>query len=135
MPVLNSLSKLFDPCIGDPLANFLIISAMIDLEFPVYKSRPTRDLTIKLKDKSVISFDSYNQVLTPLGLQNKIDEFMRNYKGSGFFRCSGTEDVVRIHVEGKRQNVADELCVVVAQVIYDECGGVGHYPEISYIDK
>lgn len=132
---LQVLTKMFDTPIGDPLATFLIFEAMIDYEAPMYEEFPTRELVVKVKDKSVLVMDVANKVVEPENTQTKINELLKKYKGSGFVRPSGTEDVVRVHAEARKQSIADELCVNIGQVVYDMCGGVGPCPEVSYVDE
>jgi phosphoacetylglucosamine mutase len=132
--ILRVLSKLFDPCIGDALGNFLalkcILSSIDDLKR--FKENPSTLMTVKIADKNVVKVNHKNQVVDPPTLQEKIDVEALSLGGRAFVRPSGTEDVVRIYAECPREVDADILCVRVAEMVYEMCGGVGNHPEIDY---
>lgn len=133
--ILRVLSQMFDPSVGDAFANFLVFELLADFDTELYEEFPTRDLVVWVQDKSSLSVDLQNEVISPEGMQEKINELLGKYRGKGFVRASGTENCIRVHVEARRQSTADELCVNIGQVVYDMCGGIGDYPEISYIDE
>mmetsp|Transcript_59428 Transcript_59428/g.64166 ORF Transcript_59428/g.64166 Transcript_59428/m.64166 type:complete len:87 (-) Transcript_59428:159-419(-) len=45
-----------------------------------------------------------------------------------FIRPSGTEDIVRIYAEANTRQDAEELAILAAQIVYDECKGIGERP-------
>lgn len=132
---LQVLSQMFDPSIGDAFANFLIYEVLADFDTELYDEFPTQDLVVRVKDKNILVMDAKNEVVEPQGVQKRINDLIKKFRGKGFVRPSGTEDCVRVHVEARKQMVADELCVNIGQVVYDMCGGIGNCPEISYVDE
>lgn len=135
--ILKIYTEIFDPCIGDAFANLLLFKATLrsveDLQ--KYKENFTRLMTVKIANKNVIKVDQNNKVLEP-DIQRLIDEACLLYKGSrAFVRPSGTEDLVRIFSESPNEMHCDKLALNVAQIVYDNCEGVGNHPEISYNTK
>ncbi|KAK6090136.1 hypothetical protein P3W45_000862 [Vairimorpha bombi] len=132
--ILQTISNMFDPCIGDALANLLvfkcILSSVINLK--PYKENGSRLLTVKVKDKSLMTVDDQNDVLYPKTLQERINEEIDRCGGRAFVRPSGTEDLVRIYAECPNQQDSDILALKVAQLVYDMCEGIGNHPEIDY---
>jgi len=45
-----------------------------------------------------------------------------------FIRPSGTEDIVRIYAEANTREDAERLAILAAQIVYDECNGIGERP-------
>ena len=101
---LSILTEMFDPCVGDALANFLVFKAVLSSfeDFNKYKENYSRLLTVKIKDKNRIRVDQNNLVLEP-DIQKDIDQQNLAFKGRGFVRPSGTEDVVRVFAECSRR--------------------------------
>lgn len=132
---LKILTEMFDPCVGDALANFLVFKAITNTfdDFIKYKENFIRLLTVKINDKNRIKVDQNNIVLEP-DIQKEIDQVVMSFKGRGFVRPSGTEDLVRIFAECSQEAQCDKLALNIAQIVYDNCDGIGPYPEISYTD-
>ncbi|MGL5899825.1 MAG: hypothetical protein ACRCZW_09240, partial [Lactobacillaceae bacterium] len=132
--ILKILSETFDPCVGDGLANLLIFKCIIPSTDNIknYKENGSRLLTVKVRDKSIITVNDKNEVLFPKNLQEKIKEEIDKCGGRAFIRPSGTEDVVRIYSECPNQQDADILGLKVAQIVYDMCDGIGYHPEIDF---
>lgn len=131
--ILKLLTQMFDPCVGDALANLLVMKATVKslADLTKYTENFSRLMTVKIKDKNVIKVDQNNIVLEP-DIQKKIDEQVLTYKGRAFVRPSGTEDLVRIFAECPAEMNCDKLALNVAQIVYDNCEGIGPHPEISY---
>lgn len=134
--IAKILTEIFDPCVGDALANFLFFKATLKSadDLAKFKENPSRLMTVKIKDKHRIKVDQKNLVLEP-DIQKDIDQQIMNYKGRGFVRPSGTEDLVRVYAEAPTETACDRLALNIAQIVYDNCDGVGAYPEISYTNK
>ena len=67
---------------------------------------------------AVTTADAERRVVTPAGLQERIDELVANYQdGRSFVRPSGTEDVVRVYAEAATRDAADQLSEKVCQVV------------------
>ncbi|GBP94386.1 Phosphoacetylglucosamine mutase [Eumeta japonica] len=66
-----------------------------------YEELPNLLLKVKVKDRNVITTTDAERIcVTPVGLQEAINETVTNYKrGRAFVRPSGTEDVVRVYAE------------------------------------
>lgn len=135
--ILEVLSKLFDPNIGDALANLLIFKCILSStdKLKEYKENGSRNLVVKIQNKRSIITNDKNEVTTPKALQDKINEELTKFEGRAFIRPSGTEDVVRVFAECVNQRDADVLALKVAQLVYDMCDGVGNHPEIDYSKK
>lgn len=133
--ILKIMVNMFDPCIGDAFANFLVLKAILSSQEDLikYKENFSRLLTVKIKDKNKIKVDINNLVVEP-DIQKEIDMQISAYKGRGFVRPSGTEDLVRVYAECPQENQCDKLALNIAQIVYESCDGVGPYPEISYLD-
>lgn len=132
--ILQIMSNMFDPCIGDALANLLIFKCILSsvVNLKPYKENGCKLLTVKVKDRSLITVNDQNDVLFPKTLQERINEEVDRSGGRAFVRPSGTEDVVRIYAECSNQQDSDILALKVAQLVYDMCEGVGNHPEIEY---
>lgn len=133
--ILKILTQMFDPCVGDALANLLIFKATLSSlgDLTKYNKEFTRLLSVKVRDKMAVKVNKEGYVLEPL-VQKKIDEFIIRFNGRVFVRPSGTENAVRVFAECSRSMDCDRLAVNVAQVIYDNFDGVGEFPEIRYHD-
>ncbi|EOB11938.1 Phosphoacetylglucosamine mutase [Nosema bombycis CQ1] len=132
--ILRIMSQMFDPSIGDALANFLVFKALIKSADTIktYQDYPSRLMTVKVKDKNLIQVNKSNEVLIPTNLQELINSEAKKFNGRSFVRPSGTEDLVRIYAESPNASDTDFLAVKVAQHVYDNCEGVGDHPEIDY---
>lgn len=130
------LVKMFDPCVGDAVANLLVLKATLKApsDMSRYKPNYSRLLTVRVKDKNSIKVDPSYVVLDPT-IQRKIEEQILMYKGRAFVRPSGTEDLVRVYAESPNESDCDKLALQVAQIVYDCCDGIGPHPEISYNRK
>lgn len=124
--ILQVLSTLFDPNVGDALANVLIFKSIIEntSNLKTYKDNGSRLLAVKITNKNSLSTNEKNIVTSPKLLQEKIDCEIEKYQGRAFVRPSGTEDLVRVYAECANQQDADILCLKVAQHVYDMCDGV-----------
>lgn len=131
--ILKIFTRMFDPCVGDALANLLILKAFIksSRDLKKYTENHSRLMTVKVQDKNKLKVDQTNIVIEP-DIQKLIDEQVLLYKGRAFVRPSGTEDLIRIFAECPNEHDCDRLAVNVAQIVYDECDGVGPHPEIKY---
>ncbi|EOB14332.1 Phosphoacetylglucosamine mutase [Nosema bombycis CQ1] len=132
--ILRIMSQMFDPSIGDALANYLVFKALIKSTDTIktYQDYPSRLMTVKVKDKNLIQVNKSNEVLIPTNLQELINSEAKKFNGRSFVRPSGTEDLVRIYAESPNTSDTDFLAVKVAQHVYDNCEGVGDHPEIDY---
>jgi len=86
---------------------------------------PNRLVKVVVPDRNQFKTENAErQLVSPLGLQQKINDLVRRFDGGrSFVRPSGTEDVVRVYAEASIKAQADELAFRVAGVVYDESGG------------
>jgi len=133
--ILKVLSSLFGYGICDALANFIVFKVLLKSasDFVKYKENVSRLLTVTIADKNKIKVDQNNNVIEP-DIQKLISQASSMYKGRGFIRPSGTEDVVRIYAECSQEAQSDKLALNIAQIVYDTCGGIGAHPEIFYLE-
>uniref|UniRef100_A0A7N5K616 Phosphoglucomutase 3 n=1 Tax=Ailuropoda melanoleuca TaxID=9646 RepID=A0A7N5K616_AILME len=92
------------------------------------------DLFNQVADRQVISTtDAERQVVTPLGLQEAINDLVKTYRLSrAFVRPSGTEDIVRVYAEADSQENADSLARAVSLAVFQLAGGVGEMPQPGF---
>lgn len=85
----------------------------------LYADLPNRLVKVIVPDRNIFKTeDAERRLVSPPGLQSKIDEFVRRYEGGrSFVRPSGTEDVVRVYAEAALRTQAD-----------------GDYPNFVYLD-
>ena len=113
---LDDLRRLFHPNIGDGILDLLGVLYMLQqLEidhkdwFAFFQPHDSILSKQKVQDKDI--FESSRDELTlfePRDLQDYIDELCnQNYRA--FVRASGTENVVRLYVEGKDANIVQEI--------------------------
>ncbi len=69
----------------------------------------TSKIAVKSKE-NVRTTNIEDQVISPMGLQQQIDEVVRKHDGKkAFLRPSGTENVLRLHVEAKTEQQVEEI--------------------------
>lgn len=75
----------------------------------LYADLPNRLVKVTVKERaSFKTTDAERQLVSPPGLQAKIDQIVRRYDGGrSFVRPSGTEDVVRVYAEAMLRPQAD----------------------------
>ena len=67
--------------------------------------------------------DAERKVVTPAGLQEKIDAIVAEFtRGRSFVRPSGTEDCVRVYAEAATQSEANSLSSKVSEVVMKMLG-------------
>ncbi|KAF8168150.1 phosphoacetylglucosamine mutase [Crassisporium funariophilum] len=129
---LINLTQLINQTVGDALSDMLLVEVVLahksysGVEWnSLYADLPNRLVKVVVGDRnSFKTEDAERRLVSPPGLQNKIDELVRRYNGGrSFVRPSGTEDVVRVYAEAVVKAQADELAFRVAGLVYDEAGG------------
>ncbi|XP_074902608.1 phosphoacetylglucosamine mutase [Buteo buteo] len=136
--VLENMIDLINQTVGDAISDMLVIEAILALKGltvqqwdAIYTDLPNRLLKVQVADRRVIvTTDAERRVVTPPGLQEKIDALVKKYKLSrAFVRPSGTEDVVRIYAEADTQENTDALAHEVSLAVYHLAGGKGAPPQ------
>ncbi|KAJ7038246.1 phosphoacetylglucosamine mutase [Mycena alexandri] len=129
---LRNLNQLINQTVGDALSDMLLVEVVLAHKAysgtewdSLYVDLPNRLVKVVVADRNQFKTeDAERQLVSPVGLQQKINELVRRYDGGrSFVRPSGTEDVVRVYAEASIKAQADELAFRVAGLVYDECGG------------
>ncbi|TFK57090.1 phosphoacetylglucosamine mutase [Heliocybe sulcata] len=129
---LRNLVQLINQTVGDALSDMLLVEVVLAHKSysaeewdSLYSDKPNRLVKVVVKDRNIFKTeDAERKLVSPPGLQVKIDELVRRYDGGrSFVRPSGTEDVVRVYAEATVKSQADELAFRVAGLVYDETGG------------
>ncbi|KLO17033.1 phosphoacetylglucosamine mutase [Schizopora paradoxa] len=129
---LINLTELINQTVGDALSDMLLVEVVLahrsftGAEWnSLYNDLPNRLVKVVVKDRNIFKTeDAERRLVSPVGLQEKVDELVRKYDGGrSFVRPSGTEDVVRVYAEATSRPQTDELALKVAQLVYDFTGG------------
>ncbi|KAJ7125626.1 phosphoacetylglucosamine mutase [Mycena crocata] len=129
---LRNLNQLINQTVGDALSDMLLVEVVLahkaysGVEWDsLYVDLPNRLVKVVVADRNLFKTeDAERQLVSPVGLQQKINDLVRRYDGGrSFVRPSGTEDVVRVYAEASIKAQADELAFRVAGLVYDETGG------------
>ena len=146
---LINLTQLINQTVGDALSDMLLVEVVLahksysGVEWnSLYADLPNRLVKVVVGNRNAFKTeDAERRLVSPPGLQAKIDDLVRRYEGGrSFVRPSGTEDVVRVYAEAALKAQADgdypylslinklnlfslELAFRVAGLVYDEAGG------------
>jgi len=129
---LVSLTQLINQTVVDALSDILLVEVVLahksysGVEWDsLYADLPKRLVKVVVKDRNIFKTeDAERRLVSPPGLQAKVEEIVRRYDGGrSFVRPSGTEDVVRVYAEAMLRTQADELAFRIAGLVYDETGG------------
>lgn len=113
--VIN-LTQLINQTVGDALSDMLLVEVVLAhkaytaVEWnSLYQDLPNRLVKVVVGDRNAFKTeDAERRLVSPTGLQGKIDELVRRYEGGrSFVRPSGTEDVVRVYAEAGVKTQAD----------------------------
>jgi phosphoacetylglucosamine mutase len=113
---LVAVSELINQTVGDAISDMLLVEIVLLHRSwgpsnwdSCYTDLPNRLVKVLVKDRYVFTTkDAERQVVTPEGLQGKVDEVVGRYEaGRSFVRPSGTEDCVRVYAEAKTRELAD----------------------------
>ena len=113
---LVSLTQLINQTVGDALSDMLLVEVVLShksyngVEWDsLYADLPNRLVKVVVADRNIFKTeDAERRLVSPPGLQKKIDEIVQRYDGGrSFVRPSGTEDVVRVYAESIFRPQAD----------------------------
>jgi phosphoacetylglucosamine mutase len=113
---LINLTQLINQTVGDALSDMLLVEVVLahksysGFEWDsLYADLPNRLVKVVVADRTIFKTqDAERQLVSPPGLQKKIDEIVQRYDGGrSFVRPSGTEDVVRVYAESIFRPQAD----------------------------
>ncbi|KAG1825884.1 phosphoacetylglucosamine mutase [Suillus subaureus] len=148
---LRNVIDVINQTVGDALSDAFLVEAVLahksfsGMEWDsLYCDLPNRLVKVVVSDRNAFKTeDAERRLVSPPGLQARVDELVRKYEGGrSFVRPSGTEDVVRVYAEAATRVEADgdtdssyllmihslslsrlELAFRVAGLVYDEAGG------------
>jgi phosphoacetylglucosamine mutase len=110
------LTLLVNQTVGDALSDMLLVEVVLAHKSytaaewdSLYADLPNRLVKVVVGDRNAFRTENAERhLVSPLGLQSKIDELVRRYEGGrSFVRPSGTEDVVRVYAEAVKKPEAD----------------------------
>ncbi|GJN93509.1 hypothetical protein Rhopal_006566-T1 [Rhodotorula paludigena] len=128
---LRALVDLINQTVGDAISDMLLVEVVLlhrqwtpaqwDAAYTDY---PNRLVKVLVQDRHAFTTsDAERKVDTPAGLQDKIDEAVKEVVGGrSFVRPSGTEDCVRVYAEAATRSTADELANKVAGIVHSLAG-------------
>lgn len=128
---LSSLIDLINQTVGDALSDMLLVEVILRtrqwdcIEWDgAYEDLPNKLLKVNVKDRSVFKTeDAERKLVSPAGLQAKIDEVVGKYKDArAFVRPSGTEDCVRVYAETSLAGELNSLANSVAKLVSESDG-------------
>ncbi|GAA5840638.1 hypothetical protein JCM3766R1_000496 [Sporobolomyces carnicolor] len=128
---LNALIDAINQTVGDALSDMLLVEAVLlhrqwtPAQWDsAYSDLPNRLVKVYVQDRHAFTTqDAERKVVTPDGLQAKVDEAVAAVdKGRSFVRPSGTEDCVRVYAEAATREQADALAQKVAGIVFDLAG-------------
>lgn len=90
-----------------------------DTLLDLYHDYESRTSKIKVKNKQVLKVTYVeDKVVEPADLQPAIDEILKKHGGyKAFVRASGTEDVLRLHVEAKDMETVEKIEREIGEVV------------------
>ncbi|GAA5866710.1 hypothetical protein JCM1840_002437 [Sporobolomyces johnsonii] len=129
---LRALVDVINQTVGDAISDLLLVETVLlhrQWTSPAqwdaaYADYPNRLVKVLVRDRHAFTTeDAERRVVTPEGLQSKIDEAVQGVEGGrSFVRPSGTEDCVRVYAEAKTRDAADQLAQKVAGIVFDLAG-------------
>ncbi|PWN52826.1 putative PCM1-phosphoacetylglucosamine mutase [Violaceomyces palustris] len=125
---LGALIDLINQTVGDAISDMLLVEVILrsrqwgPTEWDgAYEDLPNKILKVNVKDRSIFKTeDAERRLVSPEGLQAKIDELVGKYKDArAFVRPSGTEDCVRVYAETGLASELSALANGVAKLVAD----------------
>lgn len=116
---LRNFAEVINQTVGDALSDMLMVETVLAHKSysgeewdSLYVDLPNRLVKVVVADRNVFKTeDAERRLVSPPGIQAKIDELVRRYEGGrAFVRPSGTEDVVRVYAEATVRTQADGEC-------------------------
>ncbi|CAL8115036.1 unnamed protein product [Orchesella dallaii] len=129
---LAGFLNVINSTVGDAISDLLAVEAILHSKGwhiqdwdEMYQDLPNRLFKVSVADRNLVTTtDAERRVVTPEGLQERIDNIASKFKdGRSFVRPSGTEDVVRVYAEADTQENADKLGKEVAAAVGELCSG------------
>jgi phosphoacetylglucosamine mutase len=112
---LRNLVQVINQTVGDAISDMLLVEAILAHKSysgeewnSLYVDLPNRLVKVPAARHLFQTEDAERRLVSPSGLQAKLDELIRRYDGGrSFVRPSGTEDVVRVYAEATIRSQAD----------------------------
>lgn len=129
LELLSNLLSIFNPTVGDAISVMLAAESCLymmnkSISYMISLYSPLKFIygKTKVNDKSTfICNDNETRLNHPTDLQSFIDEEVKNRKKDNLNRCfvrpSGTEDILRIYVEGRDEEEIKDILKVVEEYI------------------
>jgi len=128
---LCTLMDVVNQTVGDAISDMLVVECVLadkgwDCEDwdKCYTDLPNRLGKVGVRDRTLVTTtDAERKVVTPVGMQDRIDKIVAEYcKGRSFVRPSGTEDCVRVYSEADTREGADLLNKRVSDMVVEMIG-------------
>ncbi|CCF50146.1 hypothetical protein NDA14_001038 [Ustilago hordei] len=125
---LSALIDLINQTVGDAISDMLLVEVILrsrqwgPVEWDAaYQDLPNKILKVSVKDRFLFKTqDAERRLISPAGLQERIDELVGKYKDArSFVRPSGTEDCVRVYAECAINSELAPLANGVAKLVSD----------------
>ena len=120
------MCKLSNPSVGDAICVFLLFELALYYLKKDYRDTLklyqdleslTSKIAVKTKENLKVT-EIEDKVVEPLGLQDKIEEVLARHKGKkAFLRASGTENVLRLHVEAETVEQVKAITEEVREIV------------------
>jgi len=127
---LALLIDVVNQTVGDAISDMLLVECILAARGwspqdwnKQYVDFPNKLAKVCVADRTAVTTtDAERKVVTPAGLQDRVDSIVAEFKeGRSFVRPSGTEDVVRVYAEAATREMADQLservCGVVTEML------------------
>lgn len=127
LKTLKLFTELINQSVGDAISDMLSVIAVLIISQKnaedwnkEYKDLPNRLIKVIVDDRTVFkTTNAERQLVSPRGLQEKIDEIVAKYGplARSFVRASGTEDAVRVYAEAKSTEEVEALVAEVGELV------------------
>jgi len=123
---MQLLLDVINQTVGDAISDILFVECVLAARgwseedwFNQYSDLPNKLMKASVRDRTLVTTeDAERRVVTPAGLQDRINQTVANYnRGRSFVRPSGTEDVVRVYAEADTKENADKLASQVSDIV------------------
>jgi len=123
---MQLLLDVINQTVGDAISDILFVECVLAARgwseedwFNQYTDLPNKLMKASVRDRTLVTTeDAERRVVTPAGLQDRINQTVANFnRGRSFVRPSGTEDVVRVYAEADTKENADKLASQVSDIV------------------
>ncbi|EPX74535.1 phosphoacetylglucosamine mutase [Schizosaccharomyces octosporus yFS286] len=123
---LKSVIQLVNPACGDALANMLLVEVILAYKNfflrewnHIFAEIPSRLIKCDVPDRSIYTTtDAERKLITPEGLQQKIDALVAKYtNGRAFVRPSDTENAIRVYAEASTRSESEDLALRIVELL------------------